>query len=228
LRQSLIGVAIGLASTVLALALGRQPFVGTVEMKTYDYSASIGTNHGRHEDHGSQRGCSGHCASVSGPVLARAAAHDLRATEIAGGHAPNALPQRAVATLNCRLFPGHPPADVLRSIKDVIADNEIDVSWSVLEKTEYPASTLRDDVLSAMRQVTQQLWPTAAAVPVLETGGSDGRFLRAAGIPTYGASGVFIDGGDYRAHGRDERIRVHDFYQGVEFYDQLVRALASQ
>ena len=127
-------------------------------------------------------------------------------TEIAGGHAPNALPQSAVVTLNCRLLPGHPTADLLRSIKDVIGDDEIDVNWSFLEKTEYPASPLRDDVLSVMRQATQQLWPTACVVPVLETGGTDGRFLRGGGIPTYGASGVFIDEGDYRAHGRDERI----------------------
>lgn len=89
-------------------------------------------------------------------------------------------------------------------------------------------SPLRQDVLSVMRRVTQQLWPTATVVPVLETGGTDGRFLRGARIPAYGASGVFIDEGDYRAHGRDERIRVRDFYQGVEFYNRFIRALASQ
>jgi acetylornithine deacetylase/succinyl-diaminopimelate desuccinylase-like protein len=149
-------------------------------------------------------------------------------TEIAGGHAPNALPQRAVVTLNCRLLPGHSTAEVFRSIKDLISDKQIDVSWTFLEKTEYPASPLREDVLSVMRQVTQQLWPSAAVVPVLETGGTDGRFLRGAGIPTYGASGVFIDEDDYRAHGRDERIRVRDFYQGVEFYNRFIRVLSSQ
>jgi acetylornithine deacetylase/succinyl-diaminopimelate desuccinylase-like protein len=149
-------------------------------------------------------------------------------TEIDAGHAPNALPQRAVATLNCRLLPGDRTGEVLRSIREAVGDSEIDVSWSFLETTEYPASPLRDDVLSAMRQVTQQLWPTATVVPVLETGGTDGRFLRGSGIPTYGASGVFIDEGDYRAHGRDERIRVRDFYQGVEFYHRFIRALASQ
>jgi acetylornithine deacetylase/succinyl-diaminopimelate desuccinylase-like protein len=149
-------------------------------------------------------------------------------TEIDGGHAPNALPQRAVATLNCRLLPGHRPDEVLRSIREAVGDSQIDVSWSFLEKTEFPTSPLRDDLLFAMRQVTQRLWPTAVVVPVLETGGTDGRFLRGAGIPTYGASGVFIDEGDYRAHGRDERIRVRDFYQGVEFYSRFIRALGSQ
>lgn len=149
-------------------------------------------------------------------------------TEINGGHAPNALPQRAVATLNCRLLPDHPPSEVLASIKTVVGDSQIDVSWSFLEPMEFPASPLRDDVLSTMRRVGQQLWPTAGVVPVLETGGTDGRFLRGAGIPTYGASGVFIDEGDYRAHGRDERIRVRDFYQGVEFYYRFIRALGSQ
>jgi acetylornithine deacetylase/succinyl-diaminopimelate desuccinylase-like protein len=150
------------------------------------------------------------------------------ATEINGGHAPNALPQRAVATLNCRLLPGHSPGEVLASIKDAVGDGQIHVSWNFLETTEYPASALRDDVLSAMRQVAQHLWPSATVVPVLEAGGSDGRFLRGAAIPTYGASGVFIDEGDYRAHGRDERIRVRDFYQGVEFYYRFIRQLGSQ
>jgi acetylornithine deacetylase/succinyl-diaminopimelate desuccinylase-like protein len=149
-------------------------------------------------------------------------------TEINGGHAPNALPQRVIATLNCRLLPGHPATEVIASIKAVVGDPEINVSWNFLETTEYPASPLRDDILSSMRRVAQQLWPTAVVVPVLETGGTDGRFLRGASISTYGASGVFIDEGDYRAHGRDERIRVRDFYQGVEFYGRFIRALGSQ
>jgi acetylornithine deacetylase/succinyl-diaminopimelate desuccinylase-like protein len=149
-------------------------------------------------------------------------------TQIDGGHAPNALPQRAVAVLNCRLLPGHQADEVLRSIRRVVADDQIHVGWSFLEPTDFPPSPLRDDVLSAIRRAAQQLWPTATVVPVLETGGTDGRFLRGAGIPTYGASGVFIDEGDYRAHGRDERIRVRDFYQGVEFYRRFVQALATQ
>jgi acetylornithine deacetylase/succinyl-diaminopimelate desuccinylase-like protein len=149
-------------------------------------------------------------------------------TEIAGGHALNALPQPAVAMLNCRLLPGHSTADVVRTIRDVVGDNEIDVSWSFVRENRISrvAATRRRPL--RQRRVTEQLWPTAAVVPVLETGGSDGRFLRAAGIPTYDASGVFSDEGEYRAHGRDERIRVRDFYQGVEFYDQVIRALVSQ
>ena len=77
-----------------------------------------------------------------------------------------------------------------------------------------------------MNEVAQRLWPGVPSMPILEPGASDSRFLRGAGIPTYGISGVFIDLDDVREHGRDERIRVRDFYGGLEFYDQFVKMLA--
>jgi acetylornithine deacetylase/succinyl-diaminopimelate desuccinylase-like protein len=89
-----------------------------------------------------------------------------------------------------------------------------------------PASPLRDDVLAAVAQARSALWPGAAVVPVMETGATDGFFLRRAGIPTYGISGVFIDMDDVRAHGRDERVPVSSFYEGLEFWARLVRATA--
>jgi acetylornithine deacetylase/succinyl-diaminopimelate desuccinylase-like protein len=148
-------------------------------------------------------------------------------TLLEGGHAPNALPQRATAVLNCRILPGHASTHVLRSITQTVADEKIEVKWQSIESTDWPASPVRPEVLSAMNEVAQRLWPGVSSMPILEPGASDGRFLRGAGIPTYGISGVFIDLDDVREHGRDERIRVRDFYGGLEFYDQFVKMLAT-
>jgi acetylornithine deacetylase/succinyl-diaminopimelate desuccinylase-like protein len=138
------------------------------------------------------------------------------------------LPQRAKAVLNCRILPGHSSADVLRSIVSVVDDKQMEVAWQFIEDTDWPASQLRPDVMARLTKVAQQRWPGVAVMPILETGGSDSRFLRGAGIPSYGATGVFIDADDIRAHGRDERIRTRDFYGGLAFYDEFVKALAGQ
>jgi acetylornithine deacetylase/succinyl-diaminopimelate desuccinylase-like protein len=147
-------------------------------------------------------------------------------TLLEAGHAPNALPQRARATLNCRILPGHDPADVLARIRAAVADEEVAVTWQSIEEETAPASQLDPNVLRAVEAATARLWPGVGVVPILELGGSDGRFLRAAGIPTFGASGVFLDVDDVRSHGRDERVRVKDFLGGLAFHDLLVRALA--
>ena len=148
-------------------------------------------------------------------------------TLLEGGHAPNALPQRATAVLNCRILPGHASTDVLRNITQTIADDKIEVKWQFIESADWPASPIHSEVLSAMSEVAQRLWPGVSSMPILEPGASDGRFLRGAEIPTYGISGVFIDLDDVREHGRDERIRVRDFYGGLEFYNQFVKILAA-
>ncbi|HEV8269225.1 MAG TPA: M20/M25/M40 family metallo-hydrolase, partial [Thermoanaerobaculia bacterium] len=150
------------------------------------------------------------------------------ATMLEAGHAPNALPQLARATVNCRILPGETPDEVLAVLRRVVDDEHvaarIDPTWGVVEAS--PASPLRDDVLAAVAQARSALWPGAAVVPVMETGATDGFFLRRAGIPTYGISGVFIDMDDVRAHGRDERVSVSSFYEGLEFWVRLVRATA--
>jgi acetylornithine deacetylase/succinyl-diaminopimelate desuccinylase-like protein len=147
------------------------------------------------------------------------------ATMIEGGHAQNALPQRAKAELNCRLLPGHDPDDVLKMIKQAVNDEGVEVTWTYLA-TKAPASILRPDVVSSVEQVSKHFWPGIIVIPTMDTGASDGRILRGGGVPTYGVSGVFIDQGDTRSHGRDERIRTKDFFAGVEFYDVFVKALA--
>ena len=90
-----------------------------------------------------------------------------------------------------------------------------------------PPSPLVPEVLEPVDRITTEMWPGAAVVPSMETGATDGLFLRNAGMPVYGVSGVAIDADDNRAHGRDERIRVAAFYQGLEFTDRLLRALAT-
>jgi acetylornithine deacetylase/succinyl-diaminopimelate desuccinylase-like protein len=148
------------------------------------------------------------------------------ATQIEGGHAPNALPQTARATVNCRMLPGESPAEIQQTLMRVLADNEIVVS-RLTEALPSPPSVLMPEVMQAVEQTTARLWPGIPVVPVMETGATDGLFLRRSGIPTYGVSGVFIDVDDVRAHGKDERIGAKEYYEGVEYLYQLIKTLAS-
>jgi acetylornithine deacetylase/succinyl-diaminopimelate desuccinylase-like protein len=147
------------------------------------------------------------------------------ATEIQGGHAENALPQHVKAVLNCRMLPDAKPEEVIGAIRDAIADNGVQVGWETLDKRPYPASPLRPALMKVVAQVIHEMWPGMEVMPAMEMGASDGKFLRAEGIPTYGVPGVLTLAGDVRAHGKDERISVHGFYAGVDFYDKLMKAL---
>ncbi len=150
------------------------------------------------------------------------------ATMLDAGHGPSALPQRAKAVINCRIVPGHTSADMLQSLRQAIADPGVEITWQFNEPSDPPASPLRPDLFAAIERVRDRLWPGVVVLPGMETGMTDARFLRAAGIPSYGVSGAFLDQGDGRAHGKDERIRALDFYAGVEFYDQFMKALAGR
>ncbi len=149
------------------------------------------------------------------------------ATRLEGGHANNALPQLAAAVVNCRILPGRTAEEVGEQLREVIADPEIAVSE--LDSTPAvpsPPSPLSQEVLGAIEQVTAEMWPGVPVVPTMSAGATDSRFFRAAGIPAYGVSGIFADMNDVRAHGRDERIGVKQYYEGLEFLDRLVRELA--
>jgi acetylornithine deacetylase/succinyl-diaminopimelate desuccinylase-like protein len=141
------------------------------------------------------------------------------------GHAENALPQRARATVNCRLLPDDVPADVEATIRRLVAGSRIEASVTT-PAVPSPASPLSPEVMDAVERTTAELWPGVPVVPVMETGATDGRYFRHAGIPTYGISGVFLDIDDIRAHGRDERIGVKDYYDGLEYTYRLVRSLS--
>ena len=146
-------------------------------------------------------------------------------TMLEGGHAPNALPQSARALVNCRILPGETPAGVHAILVRVVADDSVKVAPIDSGKLG-SASPLLPAVMAPVERVTQRLWPGVPVIPQMETGATDGAVLRAAGIPTYGLSGIPIDVDDVRAHGRDERILVRAFYEGVEYMYQLVREVA--
>lgn len=146
-------------------------------------------------------------------------------TMLEGGHAPNALPQTAKAVVNCRILPDETPEQTRAELVRVIADDSVRVTPVEDAKTG-SASPLSPQVMVPVETVTRRLWPGVPVIPQMETGATDGALLRAAGIPTYGVSGVFLDVDDIRAHGRDERIIVRSFYDGVEYIYQLVREVA--
>ena len=158
------------------------------------------------------------------------------ATMLAGGHAPNALPQSARATVNCRIFPAEDPVEVRKTLERVVADSRVKVTviseknadGKLLPPVAVPPSPLLPELTSAYAQTLSTLWPGLPVVPTMSTGATDGRFLRIAGIPTYGISCMFFDMEDDRSHGKDERIGVLDFYDGVEFGYRFMKSLSSK
>jgi acetylornithine deacetylase/succinyl-diaminopimelate desuccinylase-like protein len=149
------------------------------------------------------------------------------ATQLTGGHAPNALPQLARANVNCRVLPNHDVKDVQATLAKLAGDTAVHVS-AAPDARGGPASPLSDEVLRPIERLTAEMWPGVPVVPVMSTGATDGRPLRQGGIPTYGVSGLFGDMDDSRAHGRDERMLVKSFFEGQEFLYRLVKELSGR
>lgn len=147
------------------------------------------------------------------------------ATQLDAGHAENALPQTARAIVNCRLLPDDSPEEVRKTLVRVLEDEKISIT-PIAPALPSPASPLRPDLMRSIERITSALWPGVPVVPLMETGATDGLYLRNAGIPTYGVSGLFFDQDDVRAHGRDERIGVREFYGGLDFLYRLVKDLS--
>ncbi len=147
------------------------------------------------------------------------------ATMLSGGHAPNALPQRARANVNCRLLPDEDPVEVQRTLERVAGVPTLRIA-PVDEARNSPPSPLTAEVLGAIERVTEEMWPGVPVVPTMSTGATDGLYLRNAGIPVYGVSGLFY--GETYAHGMNERIPVAAFYEGQEFLYRLVKALTTR
>jgi acetylornithine deacetylase/succinyl-diaminopimelate desuccinylase-like protein len=147
-------------------------------------------------------------------------------TMIEGGHAPNALPQRVKAVVNCRILPGEKPEVIQAELVRVIADDSVHVTAIDDGALAAAPSPLTPEIMAPLEKVTRQLWPGVPVIPQMETGATDGAYLRAAGIPTYGVSGIFLDIDDIRSHGRDERIMVRSFYDGVEYIYRLLREVS--
>ncbi|MGC1618330.1 MAG: M20/M25/M40 family metallo-hydrolase [Candidatus Acidiferrum sp.] len=148
------------------------------------------------------------------------------ATMLEGGHALNALPQLAAANVNCRVLPEDSAEYVQSTLEKVVADDKVSINHTG-EFTKGPASPLRPDVLKAVTDVTDAMWPGVPTVPIMVMGATDGRYLRSVGIPCYGVQGFFMDRDDIRFHGRDERLGVESFYEGQAFLYELVKRLST-
>jgi acetylornithine deacetylase/succinyl-diaminopimelate desuccinylase-like protein len=142
------------------------------------------------------------------------------------GHAQNALPQSASATVNCRILPGESPDEVEATLVYVLADTDIRVS-RFAEPTSSPPSPLTDEILSTIERLVEEKWPGVPVVPTMSTGATDGLYVRNAGIPVYGVGAIFEDPEDNRAHGRDERVAVDRFYEALDYWYRMVKELSS-
>jgi carboxypeptidase PM20D1 len=145
-------------------------------------------------------------------------------TMVTGGHAPNALPQRATANINCRIFPGVSIAAVQQELTRVIADPAITIRVKD-DPTASDASPLRPDIMAAVADAVAASWPDIAVVPAMSAGATDSLHFRAAGVPSYGVSGLFAKASDSFAHGLNERVPVAAIAPALVHYDWLIRAL---
>ncbi|MEP6548722.1 MAG: M20/M25/M40 family metallo-hydrolase [Gammaproteobacteria bacterium] len=146
------------------------------------------------------------------------------ATMLIGGHAENALPQSATATINCRIFPGTSAADVQKTLQGLVGPKvEVKQGYDALVSD---ASPMRADVMKAVEKAVAASDPGTPVVPTQAAYATDGAVYRNAGIPTYGVGGVFIMDSEEFAHGLNERIRVNEFYKGLTYWDVLIKALA--
>ena len=151
------------------------------------------------------------------------------ATMISGGHAQNALPQRATVTINCRIFPGVSRDSVRDKLAEVIADPQVKISQvAVAREGEAPAPPLTPNVMGPIEKVSAEMWPGVPVIPILQAGATDGKALTAGGIPTYGVQGLFYEPDLGRIHGLNERIGVQSLYEGREFLYRLVKIYADQ
>jgi len=144
------------------------------------------------------------------------------ATVAAAGHAPNALPQRAKANINCRLLPDDAPEAVVAALRRAIADPAVSVTPVGNLKPVPPTQALHPGAMAVIGAAAEAVWPGVPLVPLMEPGGTDGVFFRAVGIPAFGVNHFGPDD-DVRAHGRDERIGVREFEDAVRFGDAAVR-----
>jgi acetylornithine deacetylase/succinyl-diaminopimelate desuccinylase-like protein len=158
------------------------------------------------------------------------------ATRLEGGHANNALPQRAQAVVNCRILPGHTKEEVRQDLVRVLSDPAITVRYvaddgavsdTAPEQRALPPSPLLPQMLAPLESTVAAIWPGLPVVPFMNASATDGIYTRAAGLPTYGVAGIAVDRDDVRAHGRDERVRVASFYTDNEFFYRYLRAVTA-
>jgi carboxypeptidase PM20D1 len=146
-------------------------------------------------------------------------------TMLQAGHAENALPQSATATVNCRIFPGVAVSEVELVLRDVVANDQVEFVL-LDDPTESPVSELREDVAAAVSKAVHARYPDVRVIPFMESGGTDGMHYRKAGIPTWAVSGLFMQPDDMYAHGLNERVPVKAFYDALDHWSIIIRELA--
>jgi acetylornithine deacetylase/succinyl-diaminopimelate desuccinylase-like protein len=158
------------------------------------------------------------------------------ATRLEGGHANNALPQRATANVNCRIFPGHSPEEIRHALIDVFADPKLEVQSydekgvvvdKASDKRGYPPPPLIPEVMKPLDTLVAQMWPGVKVIPAMSAGASDGVYTNAAGLPTYGIAGIALDNDNIRAHGQDENVEIASFDRGNEFFYRYMKLITA-
>ena len=150
------------------------------------------------------------------------------ATMLDGGHAPNALPQRARANVNCRIYPGETIDGVQQTLERVVADPEVKVAAKGRRGPPAATPPLTGEIMAPIEKVSARFYPGVPVIPILQPGATDGQFLGVAGIPTYGVNGLFLDPDLGGIHGLNERVRVQSLYDGRDFLYELVKIYAAQ
>ena len=145
------------------------------------------------------------------------------ATKLEGGHAENALPQRAKATVNCRLLPKEDP-EFVRAELQKLAGDKVKVTAIGQARPSEPTDA-ESPTFKTIQKVSEQFWPNVPVIPIMSTGATDGSRLRNDGIPTFGTSGIFLEFGEVRIHGKDERIPIKSLFEGQAYLYQLTKAL---
>src|ERR1700756_405422 len=158
------------------------------------------------------------------------------ATRFNAGLANNALPQRATAIVNCRILPGYTLEEIRQKLISIFADDKVTVRYmddagnifdTAPQRKQVPAAPINAEIMGAMDKLAATMWPGAPVIPTMATGASDSIYTMAAGMPSYGISGVAIEMNDIRAHARDERLPVVSFDRGLDFYYALIQSLSS-
>lgn len=162
------------------------------------------------------------------------------ATRLEAGHANNALPQRAQAIVNCRILPGHSKEEVRQDLIRVFNSPKITVQYvgdgaegqgvifdRAPDRKALPPAPIKPEVMQVLKQVAGKTWPGVPVVPTMADGASDGIYTNAAGMPTYGVSGIALESDDVRAHGKDERLPIASYDRGVDFYYDFLKTLTT-
>jgi acetylornithine deacetylase/succinyl-diaminopimelate desuccinylase-like protein len=160
------------------------------------------------------------------------------ATRLSGGHANNALPQRAEANVNCRILPGHSLEEVRQDLIRIIDNPHVTVQWvrdgdgklmdEASDRKGFPPPPLRPELMQPLQKVVAEFWPGLPVVPAMSAGASDDVFVNDAGLTSYAVTGIAIDRDDQRAHGQDERLEVQSFYTGNEFFYRFLKTLTAR